>query len=211
MEWRILTGLAVDPDQTQNGPGAGHDCDAGFLSSTVQTFFRRCAGLVDAASVAVIDSCQGERNDGVLDPQAPSDQTNRSRRKQGGVLEFPADGELQDDVSALSANTLEEMERLAKMMAENGLRRSELYDGSSRPYPGQVLTHPPALKTDARAKLHAQEIPSDADLSIGIATSGSSSSQEDQAVPDMNRACQRSREVENFLPNVEHRQTSYPL
>jgi hypothetical protein len=53
----------VEPADAQEAPKWDHGCDTGLFGTTAQTFIRKCVGLVDAASVALIDSCQGETND----------------------------------------------------------------------------------------------------------------------------------------------------
>lgn len=190
-----------------------NNCDTGFFGITVKTFLSRCAGLVDAASVVVIDSCRGEADDSagkdILGPLFKNKQAKKSKRKHGGILEFPADGELQDDVSALSANTLEEMERLAKIMAGRDSRLQKPYDGTSKPYPGQLLVPPKtASKGNSWARFPAQPNPNDGEESIGVATSGSSSTHEEKIVTENKSAPWKhgSGGVQSFIPQVDHLQ-----
>jgi hypothetical protein len=161
---------------------------------------------VDAASIVIIDTCRGETNDDpntdAIDRLREWDQANTSKRKHGGILEFQADGGVQDDVSALSANTLEEMERLAKMMAERGLWQPTLVDGTSGPSPGQQLRLPSLSKGITRSNIPLERSSSDADQSIGVATSGSSS------VHKEGGSLKRKQGVERFTAYVELAQIS---
>jgi hypothetical protein len=197
----------VEPADAQEAPKWDHGCDTGLFGTTAQTFIRKCVGLVDAASVVLIDSCQGETNDSsnrdVLDPLCRSDQDNRNKRKQGGVLQFPANDGLQDDVSALSANTLEEMERLQRMMVEQAIRPPRPFDESNAPYPGQQLRPPSTPKGVTWASFPIERSPSDQDQSIGVATSGSSSAPDEPNCTEKNRAWHGNRKVESFLAQVE--------
>ena len=196
-----------EPTQAQEVPARDHGCDTGLFGTAAQTFLRRCVGLMDAASVALIESCRGETSDfpnrDVLDPLCRSDQNNTNKRKQG-VLQFPANDGLQDDVSALSANTLEEMERISRMRVGRDLPVPKAFDGSSAPYPGQQLRPPSSSKGVTWASFPIENSPSDQDQSIGVATSGSSSAPEEQNFSMKNRAWQgKNRGVESFLAQVE--------
>lgn len=172
----------------RDGKTASGDRDGEtFLGSTVKTVLGQCAGFVDVAAF-VIHSCRGEDSDdpnkssGILGPFFQSDMPRKTRRKQGGTLEFPADGGFEDDVSALSANTLDEMEKLARKVAAKNLRSEATHDPSN-PLPGQQLIPPPTTPQDSSNKSSGWgfSIPRDTsatDMSLGVATSSSSSTQE---------------------------------
>ena len=194
------------------------DADDTFLGNTVKSLLGQCAGFVDVASF-VIQSCRGDgdcqqnRESHILGPLfEPRRGSRKVRRRQGGTLEFPADGGFADDVSAISANTLEEMERLAPQVSKRNLLKRGKYDGRNQPYPGQQLV--PPLETveentrRVRAKdpavINLQRASSDTDFSLEVATSGSASTPDDCPVRNRTQSTwQRPDELQLFKAQVE--------
>ena len=178
-----------------------------FVESTVDHLFGKCVGIVDTAS-GVFQRCKGHSNAKTREEfdasrlfAARKNRSRRMRRRQGHTLEVPAHGEFEDDVSALSANTLEEMERLAKHMARRAKRGQQTTTNLKNPLPGQQLV-PPSIRTDRSTDqlsppasvrdswtYSVQRATSYTDQSIAVSTSGSSSSQEEP----LNRPAQRVR------------------
>lgn len=195
-----------------NGPFpavADDDGDSSFLGSTVKSLFGQCAGFVDVASF-VIQSCRGDKDDernkqgDTLGPLVEATR-GRARRKQAGTLEFPAEGGFEDDVSALSANTLEEMERLARQRVNQSAMGRANCEKRNQPYPGQQLVAPPLSKVnDSQATdrpFSMQRSSSNADVSLGVATSGSSSTHDN--LPVQNRDWQQPEGMRVFRAQVE--------
>ena len=196
----------------------GDDGEETFFSQTVKTFLGHCGGFVDAASF-VIQSCQGDgdcqqtRDSYILGTLFERKRESRKvRRRQGGTLEFPADSGFEDDVSALSASTLEEMELLSPKVSKRGSSRRGRHDGRNQPYPGQQLV--PPLETveerswNVRAKdawvMNMQRESSDPEMSLGVATSGSGSTPDERPVRNCTQsAWQRPGEIQVFKAQVE--------
>jgi hypothetical protein len=199
-------GAGVDDHET---PASDEQND--FLGDTVKTVFGQCAGFVDVAAF-VIQSCRGESDDrpnrqsGILGPLFETKKATRKPRKnQGGTLEFPDEGTFKDDVSDLSANTLEEMERLAKRRAYyQGAMIHPTNDGTTQPYPGQQLL-PPSAKSQHTGGKSAWASPmergSNSDVPLGVTASDSSSTQEES--PHQNRDFQRKNGMQLFRAQVE--------
>lgn len=195
--------------------------DDTFLSNTVKTFIGQCAGFVDVASF-VIQSCRGDgdsqqnRESHILGPMfEPRRGLRKVRRRQGGTLEFPADGCFEDDVSALSANTLDEMERLAPQLSTRSLSGRGRYDGRNQPYPGQHLVPPlETVEETTRSsrttgstedcEINMQRASSEADMSLSVATSGSASTPDDRTMRNRTQSTwQRPEEMQVFKARVE--------
>lgn len=205
-------GEEVDTGRHSHDAAASDEQDDDFLGSTVKTVFGQCAGFVDVAAF-VIQSCRGDGSDnpsrqgGVLGPLFDTKRPSRKpRRNQGGTLEFPAEGMFKDDVSDLSANTLEEMERFAKRMAlYRNTAQPTTNDGTTKPYPGQQLLPPPSkyqLSGGHAAWGSSIERGSNSrDVPLGVVASDSSSTQED--VPHQSRDWQRKDGVQRFRARVE--------
>jgi hypothetical protein len=113
----------------------------------------------------------------------------RSRRRQGETLEFPVNGGFDDDVSAISAHTLEEMERLEMMTKSMNLSAtgaatvpSSIKKGAKKsikkPVKGQKLASPPVKVRDLDWTYQVQRQNSNTSMSLGVSTSGSASSAE---------------------------------
>lgn len=198
------------------GDDGGEDT---FLSNTVRSLLGQCASFVDVASF-VIQSCRGDgdcqenQESHILGPLfEPRRGLRKVRRRQGGTLEFPSDGGFEDDVSALSANTLDEMERLAPQVSKRGSFRRGRYDGRSQPYPGQQLIPPLETVEENTRSIRAsakdwvvkmQRASSNADMSLGVATSGSGSTPDDCPVRNhVQNTWQRPGEIQVFKAQVE--------
>lgn len=174
--------------------GDQHQESEGFLGSTVKTVFGHCVGIVDVASI-VLASCRGESEEGEnSDKVSPilelglSKSSKKSRKRQGDTLEFPTNGGFEDDVSALSARTLEEMERLERPLGKAYSRGRPSYGDIKSPYPGQQLNPDiPMMFPDPQFNkdwsLSVKRTTSCTDRSLGVSTSGSVSSHDDNA-PD---------------------------
>jgi len=180
---------------------------AAFLDS-VKKFFAPCVGAVDAASLYIgecrpshLDSCDpNEQGENVAE-----DVIMRLRERNGGfkqqavkrrneTLEIPTHGMLfdDDDVSAISSHTLEEMERLR--MAQNG-RLSKFHMSPSNSYSNimrpKMADIPAGQKAGAQSNASPNKQEWDIqkspvtnesaeatnDLSIRVSTSDSSSSE----------------------------------
>ena len=203
-------GVQTHPSSSREAPSDGHSGET-FLGSTVKTVFGHCAGFVDVAAF-VIHSCRGENDpdsdansvNDILGPLFPTDLPRKTRRKQGETLEFHADGEFEDDVSALSANTLEEMEKLARKMAAKKAMIAPTHD-PSQTLPGRQLVPPHTTQQSDRKKpsgwgFSMNRDASTADMSLGVATSSSSSTQE--AYPSQDRDWRGTNGMQVFRAQV---------
>jgi hypothetical protein len=168
--------------------------DEGLWESAVK-IFGPCVGDVDFSSFFQ-NSCQAPTAQAVnkvaegnrilkMKLKKPSP---RSKKRQGETLEFPKNGGFDDDVSAISAHTLEEMERLEMMTKSMGLSATVAAEAPSRtkrdakksiknPVEGQQLA-PPVKVRDLEWTYQVQQPVSDESISIGVSTSGSASSAE---------------------------------
>jgi hypothetical protein len=176
------------PDNQKNST------DEGLWESAVK-IFGPCVGDVDFTSFFQ-NSCRAPTAEGVnkvadgnqilkmkLRKPAP-----KSRKRQGETLEFPVNGGFDDDVSAISAHTLEEMERLEMMTKSMGLSatvaaavpssiKRDAKKSIKKPVEGQQLA-PPVKVRDLEWTYQVQRPDSDESMSIGVSTSGSASSAE---------------------------------
>jgi hypothetical protein len=165
---------------------------------SVSKMFAPCVGVVDAASF-FIGNCRFGK-----EPYESygGDAAQRLRghpgihavpqKRQGETLEIPANSGFDDDVSAISAHTLEEMERLrlaqqkSKLqtltpLINNNSRKPHL--SSSRNVNGTRVIkradHKVTRGVFSKPQLWTMQHPSieksDEELSIGVSTSGSSS------------------------------------
>mmetsp|Transcript_43999 Transcript_43999/g.106684 ORF Transcript_43999/g.106684 Transcript_43999/m.106684 type:complete len:320 (+) Transcript_43999:578-1537(+) len=133
------TGTATSTQHTTSNAAPATATE--FLESVKQVF-APCGGVVDAASF-ILGNCRGStKSSAVVDEGGllrcgggahgtTSDDivyrlrergaavfSSSTQRRQGETLEFPANGGFDDDVSAISAHTLEEMERLRMAAAK---------------------------------------------------------------------------------------------
>lgn len=164
-----------------------------FIDS-VKKFFAPCVGAVDAASVYI-----GECRPGNLDSCEPMDDGEnvaedvimRLRERNGGfsqqtikrrsdTLEIPTHGMLfdDDDVSAISSHTLEEMERLR--LAQNSrlsnfhMSPTTNYSNIMRPKPTDATV---GQKAEAKSLVTEETTETANALAIAVSASDSSSSQ----------------------------------
>lgn len=174
-------------EEEQQQPQSSSDSQsiqpAGFIDS-MKKFFAPCVGAVDAASVYIeecqpskYETCDLNQQDNVAD-----DVIMRLRERNGGIgqhggkrrndtLEIPTNGILfdDDDVSAISAHTLEEMERLRIQMAQN----NKLMNFQMSP--NRISTK--AVSQHSRGAEKAPDAFNEGNLSICVSASDSSSSQ----------------------------------
>jgi hypothetical protein len=184
------TSAIPSPDNQKNGT------DEGLWESAVK-IFSPCVGVVDFASIFMQNSCRAQTPEDVkkeaegtqilkmkLRKPAP-----RSRKRQGETLEFSKNGGFDDDVSAISAHTLEEMERLGvttKSMNLSGTVaatvpssiKSNAKKSTKKAVKGQKLASPPAKIRDLNWTYQVPRPNSDTSMSLGVSTSGSASSGE---------------------------------
>ena len=131
------TGAEAQPATSNAAPATATE----FLESVKQVF-APCGGVVDAASF-ILGNCRGStKSSAVVDEggllrcgggahgttsedivyrlreRGAAVFSTSTQRRQGETLEFPANGGFDDDVSAISAHTLEEMERLRMAAAK---------------------------------------------------------------------------------------------
>jgi hypothetical protein len=173
----------------------GEGCDdpnAGFFDK-VRSMLLSC-GAVDIASYLMQSGCRGEasvakdeteqqaiRQMNTRKPSPASDL--RTKRRQGATLEFPSQRGFDDDVSAISAHTLEEMERFEVLKNAKQLRPPA--GAPVAPSSGFIK---PMVSSKKRASPTTQQnldwtyqIPrsnSNTSISLGVSTSGSASSGE---------------------------------
>lgn len=209
--------IAEEEQQQQLGPAiedaeTKESAAAAFIDS-IKNFFAPCVGAVDAASL-FIGECRPTKYD-TCDPieqgeNVAEDVIMKLRERNGAfkqptgkrrseTLEIPTHGMLfdDDDVSAISSHTLEEMERLriaqSSRLSNFHLSPSNIYESTSnnilRPNPADKLAGKQAAArknafrnntwniqqspTTEKKTVHAT---SERDLSISISTSDSSSS-----------------------------------
>ena len=202
---------AIEAGSVTNDPPLQSNEQQSFLGSTVKSVLGQCAGIVDVANF-VIQSCSGDDDDGanrqrgILGPlfESPMKCSRNPRRNQGGALEFPAEGQFNDDVSDLSAHTLEEMEQLAKMMAQQGTWGHPTNNGVQQPYPGQEIRPPPEKSHQfgrSAAWASGGIGTRSADVPMGITASDSSSTMEE--ILDHGRDRQRKDGIQLFRAQVE--------
>jgi hypothetical protein len=198
------------PGVTQRSPETGNNATSstgrhneeepseGFLGNAVKNIFGPCVGMVDVASLFIQGSCRGPTAGGAkraaegkpvlgmsMGKPAPS---RRTRRQEGETLEFASDGHFDDDLSAISAHTLEEMERLQALSKNTRLptlsaptdRSTRKRESSKKtrkpkkPFPGQVLGFP-ASRQDLDWTYQVGRPNSNTCISLGVSTSGSAS------------------------------------
>lgn len=174
-----------------------------FIDS-IKKIFAPCVGVVDAASI-IMGNCRGEKDpayepyDLNLHGGDPLDVVMRLRernaalnvklqKRQGETLEFRSNGGFDDDVSAISAHTLEEMDRLRMSVKDIG--HLHLMPKKSRRPKVNSLSEIETTKSQysrsafTNEKLWTMQRPMNRtsndvdDLSNGVSTSGSESSAE---------------------------------
>jgi hypothetical protein len=175
------------------------DANNGFFEK-IRSMLVSC-GAVDVASFLMQNSCRGEGSaakDETEQPtimrmnmRKPSPAPNqRPKRRQGATLEFPSQGGFDDDVSAISAHTLEEMERFELLKNAKLL----LAPVGAPVAPSSAFIKPMvSSKSKKRASPTTQknldwtyQIPrasSNTSISLGVSTSGSASSGEHDDEP----------------------------
>ena len=160
-----------------------------------------CGGVVDVASLFFQDGCRGQGTDepqhetmqpAILKPTLKNQsQGVKSRRRQGETLEFPSHGGFDDDVSAISAHTLEEMERLQLMASKMPLptipsppRTPRIPPSGNSEHKREIIAKPRIRCSDSEDKLDWNyQLPrqtSNTSASLGVSTSGSGSSSDQE-------------------------------
>jgi hypothetical protein len=148
------------------------ECNESLLESAVKNIFGPCVGAIDVASCIIQSTCGGDEETKIaktdvsvlgmkLKRPAPN---QRVKRRQGETLEFPANDGFDDDVSAISAHTLEEMERL-HLFNKNNKNGRVARNGPKKP----------DLDWTYQVK---RPVSTSSNNSLGVSTSGSASSVE---------------------------------
>jgi hypothetical protein len=206
--------MVTPPGVAQQSPEVGSDLPPtpeddsedsrnGFFENAVRNIFGPCVGVVDVASFFIQNTCRGQTKEEDRGAEGPAilkmklrkpAPGQRSRRRQGETLEFPSHGGFDDDVSAISARTLEEMERLEfmpkdiKPLASSRTRAIPSGDTSepkdtresralNKSIPGRKRGSP-ASQPDLDWTYQIQRPTSATEMSLGVSTSGSNSSAE---------------------------------
>ena len=183
--------MGSDEEAHLDGEGSD-DANDGFFEK-VRSALVSC-GVADVASYLMQSGCRGEgsaakdeteqQTSRQMNTRKPSPATDlRTKRRQGATLEFHSQGGFDDDVSAISAHTLEEME-----MLERFKNKKQLLPPGWAPVAPSSGFIKPMLSNKKRASPTAQkdldwmyQIPrrnSNTSISLGVSTSGSASSGE---------------------------------
>lgn len=163
----------------------------GFVEH-VKKLVGSCGVVVDFASMFIQNTCRAETStvqEDNLETFPPHNTSSRTKRRQGATLEFsPRSGFEDDDVSAISAHTLEEMERrnmLKHARQLNALDVENLPADVEAPPPsglGKPKRKPSILKQHLKYSYPIERDGSTGEsISIGVSTSGSASSAEADA------------------------------
>ncbi|KAG7357233.1 hypothetical protein IV203_001921 [Nitzschia inconspicua] len=192
----ILTPPPVGKPSDKAPRTAVEDSAASFIES-VRKVFAPCVGVVDAASI-LMGNCRFSKDsfdtgEGGMANRLKTGAMQKSvQKRQGETLEIPANGGFDDDVSAISAHTLEEMERSRQAKRNSRMqlltptntgstsRRPKVTHHRSRP-PGTARSD---FKTSGGAITNHQlwTMPQphlEEECSVGVSTSGSSSAEDD--------------------------------
>mmetsp|Transcript_21471 Transcript_21471/g.40094 ORF Transcript_21471/g.40094 Transcript_21471/m.40094 type:complete len:280 (-) Transcript_21471:412-1251(-) len=196
-----------------NGQQMNEDPASTFIDS-VRRVFAPCVGVVDAASF-LMGHCrfgkEGYETAYDMKPGGDSGVVMKLRerngvihkavqKRQGETLEIPANGGFDDDVSAISAHTLEEMERLQLAQKKSKMHmltppktstrsrkpnQSSSRVASNRPRGTKSVSKKATRAAFTNTQLWTISRPTmgknEEDVSIGVSTSGSSSGEEEPA------------------------------
>lgn len=178
-------------------PQNDEDPAISFIES-VRNVFAPCVGVVDAASIYMgncrfgKDAYDNNVGDGIaMRLRTGAMQHKAVQKRDGETLEIPANAGFDDDVSAISAHTLEEMERLRQVQQNsklqmltppqnNGNRFKSLYGpkGSVRSSSAQIKVTRGSFVSKQLWSMPRPPVPED-ECSIGVSTSGSSSAEDE--------------------------------
>jgi hypothetical protein len=171
------------------------------LIESVRKVFAPCVGVVDAASI-FMGNCRFGKDaydhtgggDGIHMRLRNGTVHTTVQKRQGETLEIPANGGFDDDVSAISAHTLEEMERLRQAQQKSKLQMLTPPSTNSSRKP-KLPTYRPRgtgaseIKEATRGAFTTKQLWSqprhttgrdhDEECSIGVSTSGSSSAEDE--------------------------------
>jgi hypothetical protein len=177
----------ADPD----GEGSD-DANYGFFQK-VRSMLVSC-GASDVASFLMQSDCRGvgsaakdetkQQTIRQMNMRKPSLAIDlRTKRRQGGTLEFHSQGGFDDDVSAISAHTLEEMERSELFRSKKQLPRQARpaaapSSGFIRPMVSSKKRASPTIQENLDWTYQMPRKNSNTSLSLGVSTSGSASSGE---------------------------------
>ncbi|KAL3914604.1 MAG: hypothetical protein SGILL_006038 [Bacillariaceae sp.] len=212
----VETGNKVPPPtiQEETDPAA-----FSFVES-VRKVFAPCVGVVDAASFLM-----GNCRFGTSNPNSGYETNVATRlrngamaktvaqKRQGETLEIPAYEGFDDDVSAISAHTLEEMERL-RMVRQRQRKLQTLNPPSSRrgrsprmrPNGNSSIEMKAARGAFTSQHLWAMPAPmgqhQEEDCSIGVSTSGSSSAEEQEPARITKRGSKKSKKQQPSLKTL---------
>ena len=166
---------------------------AAALIDSVKQFFAPCVGAVDAASL-YIGECRPSKDSDAIDQgeNVAEDVIMRLRERNGGfrqqnmkrrgdTLEIPTHGMLfdDDDVSAISSHTLEEMERLR--LTQSRLASFQMSPNIMRPKPNDAEQKPGVWNIQ---KEPVTQEATNLLSPIAVTSSDSSSSQENEPRTD---------------------------
>jgi hypothetical protein len=182
----------VVPTEAAHKEMGSDDANDGFFEK-ISSMLVAC-GVADVASFLMRSGCRGEGSAAKdeaeqqtirqMNMRKPSPAIDlRTKRRQGATLEFHSQGGFDDDVSAISALTLEEMERFELLKS-----KKQLLPPSGAPVAPSSGFIKPMVSSKKRASPTTQknldwtyQIPrmdSNTSISLGVSTSGSASSGE---------------------------------
>jgi hypothetical protein len=192
----LIPGNSGDKDHAAGANGSvPHDTDpASSFVESVRKVFAPCVGVVDAASILMGNCRFGKDAYDTGDAMRLRNgaMSKTVQKRQGETLEIPNNGGFDDDVSAISAHTLEEMERL-RMIQQRHKKLQTLsppMNGRRKPMPSTYrprgIMRPSMEMKAARGAftskhLWTMENHEEETCSIGVSTSGSSSAEDEPA------------------------------
>ena len=159
-----------------------------LLENALKSIFGTCIGAVDMASYLLQSTCRGDDHDAAAKEKGKVDvpvlklkkplPKMRVKRRQGDTLEFPSNGGFDDEISAISALTLEEMERL-QIFRKNATKkgRSAAASAAKKTTTTPIPEQEPGNQNDMSWAYEMKRPNSiSSNPSLGVSTSGSGSS-----------------------------------
>jgi hypothetical protein len=183
--------MGYDEKSYPDGEGS-EDANDGFFEK-VRSILVSC-GVADVASFFMQSGCRGEecaakdeaeqQTIRQMNMRKPSPAIDlRTKRRQGATLEFHSQGGFDDDVSAISAHTLEEMEMLERFKNKKQLLPPAWppvapSSGFIKPMVSNKKRASPTNQKDLDWPYQIPRRNSNTSISLGVSTSGSASSGE---------------------------------